>query len=254
LGGGGGGGNSGSAKNGGSGVVIVRYAGASVGDGTGGTITAGTGSAAGKTLHTFTSTGSSAFDLSGVDMYARLGVTVTDAITGSGGLTYEGPGRLSLAGTNDYTGATTVSAGTLYVTGALSNSAVSVGANATIGGTGSLGNGLAFAGDSFLEVVDFNDPLAVTGTITFGGGFGIDNLLGIDWDSLTANTPYTVLSTGQSFSTSDIDNFGYDNRVAVGSGRQAYFTNGSLAVIVIPEPGAALLGGLGLLVLLRRRR
>jgi hypothetical protein len=32
-----------------------------------------------------------------------------------------------------------------------------------------------------------------------------------------------------------------------------YFTQGSLNVVVIPEPRAALLGGLGLLALLRRR-
>ena len=38
------------------------------------------------------------------------------------------------------------------------------------------------------------------------------------------------------------------------SGRLAYFQNGSLKLVVIPEPGVALLGGLGLLALLRRRR
>lgn len=45
------------------------------------------------------------------------------------------------------------------------------------------------------------------------------------------------------------------NAVNVGNiGRQAYFASGSLNVVVIPEPQAALLGGLGLLPLLRRRR
>jgi autotransporter-associated beta strand protein len=182
-------------------------------------------------------------------------LTHSAPISGTGSVTQAGLNALTLAGTHTYEGATTVSAGTLYVTGALSNSAVTVEANATIGGTGSLGNGLAFAGTSFLEVVDLNDALAVAGTITFDSGFGIDNLLGIDWDSLDLNTAYTVLSTGQEFDELDIANFGFANRVPVGSsGREAYFTNGSLAVIVIPEPAAALLGSLGMLLLLRRRR
>jgi hypothetical protein len=72
---------------------------------------------------------------------------------------------------------------------------------------------------------------------------------------LDLDTPYTVLSTTQTFGSGDIDNFGFTNRVTVGSlGREAYFQNGSLQVIVIPEPSAALLGGLGMLALLRRRR
>lgn len=161
----------------------------------------------------------------------------------------------TLSGTNTYTGDTTVSAGTLYVTGALSNSAVTVEANGVIGGTGDLGNGLAFAANSFLEVVDLNDALTVTGTISFGSGFGIANLLGVDWDTLDTNTAYTVLSTDQIFGELDIANFGFDNRVAVGlSDREAYFTNGSLAFIIIPEPSTALLGAISLLALFRRRR
>ena len=35
---------------------------------------------------------------------------------------------------------------------------------------------------------------------------------------------------------------------------QTIFTNGTNGISVIPEPSAALLGGLGLLALLRRRR
>lgn len=174
-----------------------------------------------------------------------------------GGMTFKGGGTTTLTGTSTstYTGDTTVSAGTLLVNGSLGNSAVTVDPLAIIGGTGALGGSLTFAGDSFLEVVNLSDALAVTGTITFGSGFGIANLLGIDWDSLDLNTPYTVISTTQTFGTVDIDNFGFANAFGVGSsGREAYFTNGSLAIVVIPEPSAALLGGLGLLALLRRRR
>jgi hypothetical protein len=45
-----------------------------------------------------------------------------------------------------------------------------------------------------------------------------------------------------------------ENAASVGTGRSACFQNGSLQVVVIPEPRAALLGGLGVLMLLRRRR
>lgn len=184
------------------------------------------------------------------------------AVTGNvaqGGATLalykQGAGTLTLSGTNNtYTGATTVSAGTLLVNGSLNNTAVSVAAAATIAGTGSLGGTLALDGASFLEVKDFSDALTVAGTITFGTGFGISNLTGIDWSSLNLNAPYTVISTTQTFSASDIGNFGIGNAASVGDGRFAYFDNGSLAVVVIPEPTSALLGGLGALMLLRRRR
>ncbi|MGA0846786.1 MAG: autotransporter-associated beta strand repeat-containing protein [Luteolibacter sp.] len=168
----------------------------------------------------------------------------------------EGAATLTLTNNgNAYTGATTVSAGSLLVNGSLGDTAVTVNSAATIGGNGSLGGSLGLDAASFFEVVDFNNPLAVTGTITLGSGFGIDNLLGIDWDTLDLDTPYTLISTSQTFGTGSIDNFGLANAVSVGnSGRQAYFTNGSLAVVVIPEPSSALFGSLSLLLLLRRRR
>lgn len=182
--------------------------------------------------------------------------TISGSITnnGAGTLTKRDGGKWILAGNSTYTGATLVSAGSLLVTGSLGNTAVTVQNGATFGGSGSIGSSLGLGAESFFEMVDLIVPLGVTGTITFGSGFGIANLLGINWDSVTLDT-YTLISTTQTFSTSDIANFGFDNRVAVGSlGREAYFTNGSLAVTIIPEPSAALLGGLGMLLLLRRRR
>lgn len=176
-------------------------------------------------------------------------------ISGTGGLIKKGEGTLTLSGTSAYEGATLVSVGTLLVTGALANGAVTVDPLASLGGTGSIGGNLTAAANSFFNVVNINDPLVVGGTITFGSGFGIANLTGIDWDSLNLNNPYTVISTAQTFGTGNIADFGLANAVDVGNtGRQAYFADGSLAVVIIPEPSAALLGGLGLLALLRRRR
>ncbi|MFN6017170.1 MAG: beta strand repeat-containing protein [Verrucomicrobiota bacterium] len=115
-GGGGGGTSSGAAKSGGaggSGLVVVRYAGSQAG--TGGTISAGSGSAAGYTLHTFTSTGTNALNLSGLNLDTRLKTTLTGVISGSGNLTYNGPGTLTIAAAATHSGGTTVNGGTLQV-------------------------------------------------------------------------------------------------------------------------------------------
>jgi hypothetical protein len=176
LGGGGGGGTGSTAANGGSGIVIVRYAGAQAG--TGGTVTAGTGSAAGQTLHTFTTTGSSALDLSGLDLNTRLGVTLTGAITGGGDFVYDGPGRLTLTQNNTYTGTTTISAGTLALSGTGSiadSSQIVIGSGATFDITGvtgsfSLGANQTLSGTgTFLAT---GKTIVATGTLSPGNSPG----------------------------------------------------------------------------------
>jgi autotransporter-associated beta strand protein len=181
-----------------------------------------------------------------------LGGTGTDE--DNFGLTKTGGSTLTLSGTSTLNGPILVSAGTLLVTGALTNSDVTVESAAKFGGTGTVGGDLAFDTGSFFEIADIDNPLSVAGTVTFGPGFGIANLLGLDWDALDLDTPYTLIATTQTFSASDIGNFGSGNAAVVGTGRQAYFQSGSLQVVVIPEPAVTLLGGLGLLALLRRRR
>jgi autotransporter-associated beta strand protein len=179
---------------------------------------------------------------------------IQNGTTNKVSLIKDGSSTLTLSGNNTHSGATFVSAGTLLLTGQLANSSVSVGADATFGGTGTVSQNLDFHADAIFQISNPNNPLTVTGTITFGEGFGISNLSGINWDALDLDTPLTILSTTQTFTASNIGNFGLANAVAVGTGRSAYFQSGSLQVVVIPEPGVSLLGGLGALLLLRRRR
>ena len=113
LGGGGGGvGHQGAGGDGGSGVVIVRYKGDPVA--TGGIISTGTGNAEGFTLHTFSTPGNTSLNLT-PEALTSLQATLTGSITGTGGLSFNGPGTLVLAGTNTFSGPTIISSGTLQL-------------------------------------------------------------------------------------------------------------------------------------------
>lgn len=163
-----------------------------------------------------------------------------------------GSGTMVLAGNSSYDGATLVSAGTLLVTGALGNSAVSVNGGA-FGGTGTVGSNLTIASGSF-HVVDLLNALDVTGTVSLYAGFGIDDLAGLDWGSVADGTYTLINGTLGSGIFGALANNSLATAYDLGGGRSAYLQEGSLQLVVIPEPRAALIGGLGLLALLRRRR
>lgn len=130
---------------GGTGIVVVRYQGDPVTGSSGGV--AGTGSAAGYTLHEYTQVGQTSLDMSGLNLDQRLAATLFGDLSGTGSLAYAGPGRLTLTGSNSYSGSTAVTAGTLVVNGTLSNtSLVTVGAAGTLGGTGLIAAGVTAAG------------------------------------------------------------------------------------------------------------
>ena len=154
LGGGGGGvGNDGPGGAGGSGIVIVRYRGDAAG--TGGTVTAGSGSADGYTLHTFTTTGASSLDLSALNLNTRLGAVQTGVIDGSGDLTFTGPGKLTLDAANTFTGTTRVTAGTL-----------------ALGSSGSIATsaGLSLATGASFDVTDVSGGFTLGSSQALSGG------------------------------------------------------------------------------------
>lgn len=182
-------------------------------------------------------------------------LTLNNAISGNFNLTLGGAGTVNLAGTgasaSTYTGATTVSAGTLLVTGQLGATDVTVGGTASIGGGGEFGGTLHFDSGAGL-IFSLTDTLTVNGATVSFDSFSIANLSGFD-NTVPVGT-YFLLDGTAVVSTANLGNLGVGNPFLMGdTGKQAYFETGSLNLVVIPEPSAALLGGLGLLALLRRR-
>jgi len=184
-------------------------------------------------------------------------LTIENAISGNFNLTLGGAGTITLAGAganaSTYTGTTTVSAGTLLVTGQLGATDVTVGgqAQARIGGGGTVGGNLHFESGAGL-MFSPTATLTVNGASVSFAGFSITNLIGFN-NSVPVGT-YFLLDGDAEVDTTNLANLANNPFIMGDTGKQAYFTTGSLNLVVIPEPSAALLGGLGLLALLRRRR
>ena len=95
------------------------------------------------------------------------------SLDGSMTLTKAGNGTLRLNNENTYTGATTVSNGTMLVNGAIANSAVTVKAGGGAGGGGFLGNGLTVQSSGVVIPGDgISSPgiLTITNGLTESGG------------------------------------------------------------------------------------
>jgi autotransporter-associated beta strand protein len=185
--------------------------------------------------------------------------TIASAISGDGSLQQSGSGVTALTGSNAYAGPTSVDAGGLLVNGANTGlGLVSVVNAAWIGGSGSLAGGLSLAAGAKL-VFDPLASLSVAGSVTLDNSFSVASLVeadgsAIDWGAIADGT-YTLIGTSSTFNT--IANFGAENAFSIGAGRTAYFENGSLQLVVVPEPSALALAGFGVALAgyaARRRR
>jgi len=218
--------------------------------------------------------------------------TFSGNITGSGGLTKSGNGTLTLSGANDYTGTTSVTAGTLIVgngtSGSAADSAFAISGSGTLSGSGTIGaltvstGGTVAPGNSpgVLVTGDFNldggtflaeldgttagtqyDQIHVNGTVSLAGlltlslGFNPEVndifflILNDGSDAVTGT--FTGLADNSTFSQ---DGSSFQISYQADFGTNSLTGGNDVAIIVIPEPSVALLGGIGLLALFRRKR
>jgi autotransporter-associated beta strand protein len=140
--------------------------------------------------------------------------TYDGAISGSGTVTKLGSGTLTLTGTSGYTGATTVSAGSLFLQGRLGNTAVTVENGATFGGSGvSTGSVTVSSGGIFAPggvAPGSIEGVLTVGSLTLNGG---------------SNTNLDI--AGSSVAGTDYDQVVVSGGMTYGGNLNLAFTNGS---------------------------
>jgi fibronectin-binding autotransporter adhesin len=218
--------------------------------------------------------------------------TFAKAITGTGGVKTTSDlatGGVTMSVTSDYQGPTEVVSGTLNLTGSLTASAVTVDALATLKGTGRVGGLLTIADGGTLSPgaaggvlfadagltltsgsnllfdltgtnqtvgVGTNDSVTITGNLKLDGTLSLNGAFGGSFTGATQGTKWrlfdysgTLINDGIVFGTMPAlgDNLSFAVDVS---------TDHQVNLAVVPEPGTglALLGGLGALAGLRRRR
>jgi autotransporter-associated beta strand protein len=171
------------------------------------------------------------------------------------GLTKAGAGDLLLTGSSSYTGPTAVNAGSLLVDGQLGATALTVNSGGLLGGLGSLGGTLTFGNGALLAFDQSSAGLQLLAgdNVSFlnAASFGVASLRtrtgqAIDWSGIADGTYTLLANTTTDFGAKGIANFGSANAYDIGAGRSAYFQNGSLQLVIVPEPGAFVLAGLGI--------
>lgn len=215
-------------------------------------------------------------------------LTIAKGAGGSGTLTKNGSGTLNLDGTHTYTGATTVSAGTLVIQGSVTSD-VLVQSGSTLSGTGSAGdvtvasggtlapgsspgvfdtaNLLLQAGSTLGIEIDGTTPGTGHDQVNITGSATLAGLLSVTTSYTPAvNSLFFVLTNDGTDAISGTFSNAPLNDTVYTFGSQAYrisyfgdsathsFTGGNDVVLMaVPEPRAALIGGIGILLLLRRR-
>lgn len=217
---------------------------------------------------------------------------VPTTISGVGNLEKAGTGKVILTGNSSgFAGPTKVDAGTLFVNGNLSGSAITVN-NGTLGGSGAVGPVTVLAGGN-LQPGDGIGFLQ-TGNLTIAGTFGVEiggTSVGLTYDQLNVAGTVTLTDATLSLALNSfvpdhaslfflISNDGNDAINGTFSGLNdgaivdlggvlweisydANFQNGvgdsisggnDIALMAVPEPSSVLLGGFGIVAVATRRR
>jgi fibronectin-binding autotransporter adhesin len=138
-----------------------------------GTLQLGEGGTNGSIVGDVVDNGTLAFDRSDVQ-------TIGAAISGSGGVTQMGSGTTTLTSNSSYTGATTVSGGTLLINGdqTAATGATTVQNGGTLGGSGTIGGDVTVANGGTLSPGNSPGTLTVNGNLTLNAGANVDYQLG----------------------------------------------------------------------------
>lgn len=204
--------------------------------------------------------------------------TYAGTITGAVSLTKGGASALTLTGSNTFTGATNVNAGTLAVNGSIA-SAVNVANAAILGGAGTINGLVTVAGGGILAPGNSPGTLTMTSGLsladssvlnfefsatdtTVGGGindlvvvtgnFLLDGVLNVagtgDFSTVADNTKWRLFNYSGGTFTDGVLTLGTMPPVGA-SGK--YFqietaTAGQVNLVIVPEPGAIVLAGVGI--------
>jgi len=156
---------------------------------------------------------------------------------GAGAITIGGD--VTVTGTVSPSATTSVASGDLTVT-ALIGGSVGVATGASIGGSGTVGGSLTFGVGSHVSF-DPSSSLHVNGSVTFTNpsDFGVDDVVGLS--ALTPEGTYTLIAGA--VTTTGLANLGPANAYSLGDGKAAYFQQGSLQLVVVPEPSVTAMAG-----------
>lgn len=222
-----------------------------------------------------------------------VSLKLTGVLSGTGAFTKEGYGALVLSGENTHSGATTLKAGWLTVTGSTQSPVSMVGyGTGHLGGTGTIGADVTYKSSDTINPGDLGSgakgvgTLGIDGNLSFvngakwnfqldpadqtvgasindllviGGDLTLDGILNVsatsgDFLSVGLGDAWTLATYNGSLTDNVLD---FGTMPALSNNyKWAIDTSksGQVDLIVIPETGSILLGGLGLLALLRRRR
>lgn len=177
-----------------------------------------------------------------IDVDADLALSGT---LSNGSFAKEGSKSLYLAGDGTLTDVS-VEEGGLYIDG---NYIVT--GNVTVrdflGGNGTLDGNIVLDDAAQLNF-SLTDTLTANGSSVDLGDLSVADLVGLG--SSTENGTYTLIDGTASFDFSSVQNLGSENAYDLGAGKSAYFQEGSLQVVVIPEPatmGMVLAFGAGMI-------